>query len=211
MVAHRFCIAITVFGLACVLLGVDAAAEKQPKIDLQVGDIAPLFTSMDECGNVWKLADHVGRKTVVLYFYRADFTTGCTRQAEAWRDRVNGLAGSVVVVVGVCADSVKNHKLFKQIWELNFTLLADEEAQLPKLYGVPVRRGGKARAHDPDRNPLLDANGERLLPERKATFRRWTFVIDRDGKIAYKNTKVKPAQDNEKVLEFIKQMGAPGQ
>ena len=46
MVAHRFCIAITVLGLACVLLGVDAAAEKQPKIDLQVGDIAPLFTGL---------------------------------------------------------------------------------------------------------------------------------------------------------------------
>jgi hypothetical protein len=54
--------------------------------------------------------------------------------------------------------------------------------------------------------PLLDENGDRLVLVRKSTFRRWTFVVDRDEKIAYKNTKVKPLQDSEEVLAFIANM-----
>jgi len=68
---------------------------------------------------------------------------------------------------------------------------------------VPVRRGGRARARGPDRKPLLDENGDPLVLERQATFVRWTFVIDKDGKIAYKNTKVNPMKDSQQVLEFI--------
>jgi peroxiredoxin Q/BCP len=117
---------------------------------------------------------------------------------------MNELTEAGVEVVGVSGDSAANHKLFKDAWKLNFTLLVDEEARIPKKYGVPVRCGGRARPRGPDRNPLLDEGGEPLVLERKATFVRWTFVIGRDGQIAYKNTKVKPAKDSQQVLEFVR-------
>ena len=194
----------TVIGLAYLVFSTAAIADEQPAVDLQVGDVAPLFESIDENGMSWTLKNHVGKKLIVLYFYPADFTTGCTRQAEAWRDNMNSLTDAGVEVIGVSGDSVGNHKLFKDVWKLNFTLLSDEEAQIPKKFGVPVRRGGRARPRGPDRKPLLDEDGKQLILERKATFVRWTFVIGKDGKIAYKNTKVKPAKDSQQVLEFIR-------
>lgn len=198
-----------VVGIACLAFGAVTLADQQPEIELQVGDVAPLFESIADNGDAWKLEDHIGKKFVVLYFYPADFTTGCTRQAESWRDNMNAVAEAGVEVVGVSGDSVLNHKLFKDAWKLNFTLLADEEAQIPKKYGVPVRRGGRARPRGPDRKPLLDDDGKPLVLERKATFVRWTFVIGKDGKVAYKNTKVNPAKDSQQVLEFIQNSDSP--
>ena len=170
-----------------------------------------VFESTDENGEPWKLDDHVGKMVVVVYFYPADFTTVCTKQAEAWRDNMNALTDAGVEVVGVSGDSVKNHKLFKDAWKLNFTLLADEEAQIAKKFGVPVRRGGSVRPRGPDRQPLTDESGEPLRLERKATFARWTFVIGKGGKIVYKNTKVNPAKDSQQVLEFIENSDSPKQ
>ena len=203
MGARKLSAASVVIGLACLEFCTVAVADEDPEIDLQVGDVAPAFESTDHDAKPWKLEDHLGKKFVVLYFYPADFTTGCTQQAEAWRDNMNALTEAGVEVVGVSGDSAANHKLFKDTWKLNFTLLADGEAQIPKKYGVPVRRGGRARPRGPDRQPLLNETGEPLVLERKATFVRWTFVIGKDGKIAYKNTKVRPAQDSQQVLEFI--------
>jgi peroxiredoxin Q/BCP len=78
-----------VVGIACLALGTVAVADRQPEIDLQVGDVAPSFESTNDAAKPWKLEDHVGKKFVVLYFYPADFTTGCTKQAEAWRANMN--------------------------------------------------------------------------------------------------------------------------
>lgn len=105
----------------------------------------------------------------------------------------------------------KNHKLFKGAWNLNFTLLSDDDAALAKMYGVPVRRGASIRPRGPDRKLLLDESGNPLLLERKATFVRWTFVIDKDGRVAYKNTRVNPAKDSQQVLEFIQSSDSPNQ
>ena len=194
-----------VIGLTCFVFGMVAAADKKakPTVDLQVGDSAVLFESTDENGEPWKLSDHIGKKFVVVYFYPADFTTGCTKQAEAWRDNMNALNDAGLEVVGISGDSVKNHKLFKDAWKLNFTLLADEKAQIAKKFGVPVSKGGRVRPRGPDRKLLTDENDKPFRLERKATFGRWTFVIGKDGKIVYKNTKVRPAQDSQQVLEFI--------
>lgn len=211
MGARKVSSAVAFIGLACLAFGTVTVADQQPEVDLQVGDVAPSFESTDDTSKPWKLEDHVGKKFLVLYFYPADFTTGCTKQAEAWRDNMNALTEAGVEVVGVSGDSAANHKLFKDAWKLNFTLLADGEAQIPKKYGVPVRRGGRARPRGPDRKPLLDENGEPLVLERKATFVRWTFVIDKDGKIAYKNTKVNPMKDSQQVLGFIQNLDSPEQ
>ncbi|HUG67987.1 MAG TPA: peroxiredoxin [Pirellulaceae bacterium] len=197
-----------VVGLGCFVFSGVATAQDAPQVELQVGDTAPRFEGTDEMGKSWTLNDRIGKKFIVVYFYPADFTTGCTRQAEAWRDNMNALVDADIEVVGISGDSVENHKLFKDVWKLNFSLLADEEAEIPEQFGVPVRRGGRSRPRGPDRQPLLDESGEPLVLERNATFVRWTFVIGKDGKIAYKNTKVNPLKDSEQVLAFIQSVQA---
>ena len=79
--------------------------------------------------------------------------------------------------------------------KLNFTLLADEEGAIARLFGVPVGKGGKVKAKD--------AAGQPFEITRKATAARWTFVIGKNGKIAYKNAKVNPALDAKAITEFI--------
>jgi len=176
---------------------------EETKVDLKVGSVAPSFIGTDDQGKAWKSSDHVGKKIVVVYFYPADFTAGCTKQAESWRDNMNAVVAKGVEVIGVSGDEVMNHKLFKEVWKLNFTLLADGEAAIAKQFGVPARGGGKVRPRGPDRQILLDEAGEPIVLERKATFARWTFVIGKAGTIVYKNAKVNPAKDSLQVLEFI--------
>ena len=191
--------------IAAVLSAGGVLADDKP-VNLDVGDKAPVFQGDADSGKTWKSTDNVGKKYLVLYFYPADFTTGCTRQAKLWRDNMNTLAKKGVNVVGVSGDSVLNHKLFKQTWKLNFTLLADENAKIANRFGVPTRRGGRVRPRGPDRKPLIDGDGRPLTLERKATFARWTFVIGKDGKVLYKNKRVRPASDSKKVLEFIESL-----
>jgi peroxiredoxin Q/BCP len=176
---------------------------EETDVDLKIGNAAPAFTGTDERGEEWKSSDHIGKKNVVVYFYPADFTSGCTKQAEAWRDNMNAVVAKGVEVIGVSGDRVINHKLFKEAWKLNFTLLADGEGAIAKQFGVPTRGGGKVRPRGPDRQPILDENGDPILLVRTATFARWTFVVGKDGTIIYKNTKVNPRKDSEQVLEFI--------
>ena len=90
-----------------------------------VGDAAPTFESVDDAGKPWKSADHFGKKIVVVYFYPADFTGGCTAQACGFRDDMDKLKGKDVEVIGVSGDSAKTHEAFKKFHKLNFTLLAD--------------------------------------------------------------------------------------
>src|SRR5207248_2772867 len=91
-----------------------SAGEKKGKpMTVKVGDKAPTFEGMDETGKTWRSSDHVGKKIVVLYFYPADFTGGCTAQACGFRDDIEKLGTKDVEVVGVSGDSVKTHQMFK--------------------------------------------------------------------------------------------------
>ena len=134
----------------CLLTGGGKTAADDKKIDVQVGDIAPTVAATDDRGLPWKSADRVGKKYLVVYFYPGDFTPGCIRQAQNFRDDMNKLHEQGIEVVGVSGDSVTTHTLFKKAQKLNFTLLADEEGSLAKRFGVPVGAGGKVRAKDPD-------------------------------------------------------------
>ena len=67
-----------------------ATAEDQ-KGDLKVGDTAPAFQGVDAEGNPWKSEDYVGKYFIVVYFYPGDFTPGCTKQAQVFRDNMNKL------------------------------------------------------------------------------------------------------------------------
>lgn len=206
-IAVRCLIALAMLFPSAAVAAVQDKDNKKPKpVNLEPGDTAPVFEGTDDAGKKWKSSNIVGKKYLVVYFYPADFTTGCTRQAQVWRDNMNAVAKQGIAVVGVSGDTVKAHKLFKKEWKLNFTLLADGEAKIAKKFGVPVRRGGRVFPRGVDRKPLTDADGKRIVLERKATFARWTYIIGRDGNILYKNTRVRPAKDSQQVLEFVRNL-----
>jgi Peroxiredoxin len=168
------------------------AAESQ---SLSVGDPAPKFEVQDDEGKTWKSSEHFGKKLVVIYFYPADMTGGCTAQACAFRDNMGELADKDVEVVGVSGDSVENHQLFKKAHGLNFTLLADTEGKVADAFGVPKTVGEKTV------KAVIDGISHDLT--RNVTTQRWTFIVDREGKIAYKDPSVNARQDSQKVLAAL--------
>ncbi|GAA5509978.1 peroxiredoxin [Novipirellula caenicola] len=183
--------------LLCWLTTSTAVAKEQGGA-LDVGDKAPEFSVQDDQGKLWNSADHFGKKVVVLYFYPADMTGGCTAQACGYRDTLADLASQQVEVVGVSGDSVENHQWFKKAHELNFPLLADVDGKVAEKFGVPITRGSKSV------KAIIDGS-ERVL-KRDVTAKRWTFVIDRDGKIAYRDDKVQAKQDPAKILDVVKNL-----
>jgi thioredoxin-dependent peroxiredoxin len=191
----------TTLGCALVFLTAPAGGpvaadyQKDEKITLSVGNAAPAFEARDDAEKTWKSDDHFGKKWVVVYFYPGDFTPGCTAQAKAFKDEMAKLIEKGVEVVGISGDSVHTHGLLKAAQKLNFTLLADEDGEVAKKFGVPFGKGGKVKAKD--------ADGQPIEIERAGTVARWTFVIGKDGKVAYKNEKVRPADDAKKIAEFI--------
>jgi peroxiredoxin Q/BCP len=166
-----------------------------PASAIEVGQPAPTFEAMDDTGKLWKSSDHIGKRVLVVYFYPADMTGGCTAQACGYRDRIETLTASGVEVVGVSGDSVENHQLFKQAHGLNFTLLADGDGSVATAFGVPVSLGEKTVVKTVDNKevPLV----------RTATARRWTFIIDRNGTLVHKDTKVNARSDPETIAKVI--------
>jgi peroxiredoxin Q/BCP len=195
-IVKRVCfLACSAWCLGALLCGSVWGAE--PKAEgVNVGDPAPVFECTDDMGKAWKSTDHVGKKILVVYFYPADLTGGCAKQACSFRDDMEKLTAKGVNVVGVSGDSVENHQLFKKDQKLNFTLLADETGGLAKKFGVPF-----------DANPktanVKDASGKPIVLRRSGTAKRWTFVIGKDGKVLYKNTEVKPAEDSKQILAVV--------
>jgi peroxiredoxin Q/BCP len=182
--------AIALAGLSLMIGGILAQ-------ELKVGAKAPDIQATDDQGKSWKLADRLGKKVVVVYFYPADFTGGCTKQACSYRDNFQKLADMGVEVVGISGDSAKTHSLFKQEHKLPFTLLADESGAIAKSFGVPVKAGGTVK---------VKVAGQELTITRGATASRWTFVIDKQGQIAYRNDKVNAAEDSKAILEVIEKL-----
>jgi peroxiredoxin Q/BCP len=125
----------------------------------KAGDTAPSFDGKDQNGKDFKLADLVGKKIVLLYFYPKDFTGGCTKEAYSFRDGFEDFATNNVEIVGVSFDSADSHLQFIAKYKLNFTLLADPDGKIADSYGV--RMAGKNMAN------------------------RVSFLIGLDGKIVH--------------------------
>lgn len=178
--------------------GAPLFAQAEETVELKVGDKAPEFEAKADDGETWKSADIVGKKILVVYFYPADMTPGCTRQACAYRDDSEKLKKKGIEVVGVSGDSVRNHQLFKKAHDLNFTLLADEDGSIAKQFGVQLGDGGTIQRE-------IGGKPEQLT--RGVTARRWTFIVGKDGKIVHKNTRVDAAADSKAVLEAVEKLG----
>lgn len=161
---------------------------------VKIGKTVPDFKAIDDQGNAWNLYDHLKSDYLVVYFYPAAFTGGCTAQACSYRDHMSELALINASVVGISGDEPQNLDLFKRAHNLNFTLLSDQDGEIAKLFGVPLRDGGTTERE-------IDGSTFQLL--RGVTTSRYTFVIDINRKLIYKNNNVNAANDSEAVYEFI--------
>ena len=102
---------------------------------LEPGTKAPAFTLAADDGSKVKLADLKG-SPVVLYFYPADDTPGCTKEACAFRDRKSELQKLGAKVVGISPDDVASHVKFRDKFQLNFSLLADPDHAVAEKFGA---------------------------------------------------------------------------
>ena len=107
--------------------------------ELKVGDKAPNFTLPADGGSKLSLAELKG-KSVVLYFYPKDDTSGCTAEAIAFSKDSKAFKAAGAIVVGVSKDSPASHDKFKAKYELTVTLAADEETKTAAAYGVWVEK-----------------------------------------------------------------------
>lgn len=137
---------------------------------LAPGDAAPDFSLPDASGGTVSLPDRAGSK-VVLYFYPAAFTPGCTAEACDFRDNLASLAGAGYTVLGVSGDPVEKLADFTREYHLNFALLSDDEGTVARRYG---------------------AWGERTRSDGTTTVGplRSTFVINEEGTLVLANTSV---------------------
>ncbi len=187
-------------GCVCLLMGLGTVAlgADTQEATLAVGEKAPQFNANTHTGDLWQMEDHVGRgKYVVVYFYPAAMTGGCTKQACSYRDQAADLGRLDVEVIGISADPVNNLKLFRDAHHLNFTLLSDVNGFIARQFGVPIGKGGVFKT-------TLD--GKEVVLQRPYTFARWTFILGKDGKVLYKDTQVDAPNDSRKAIEFLQSL-----
>jgi len=137
---------------------------------LEAGTLAPEFTLTNQDGQNVSLSDHMG-KNVIIYFYPAASTPGCTVQACDFRDNINSLKALGYVVLGISPDKQSKLKTFQEKQSLNFDLLSDADSFVQKAYGA---FGAK----------------QMYGKEYMGTIRS-TFVVDPAGKISHAFYKVK--------------------
>jgi peroxiredoxin Q/BCP len=126
-----------------------------------IGDIAPDFELPDDEGKPVKLSDFRGKK-VVLYFYPADFTSGCELQACKFRDGYPQIEEQNAIVLGVSPDSVDSHRRFREAHNLPFHLLVDKDLKVATLYGSVKSRdddSGTTRTYIQRGQYVIDENG----------------------------------------------------
>jgi len=103
---------------------------------LQVGERAPEFTLPDDTGTDRSLTELLSSGAIILYFYPADFTPGCTRQACTFRDLNSEIQKTGLRVVGISPQSPESHAKFREKYKLPYVLLSDQHKTVIKMYGL---------------------------------------------------------------------------
>ena len=127
------------------------------KIDLKPGEKAPLFSLPDADGNSINLADFIGKKNLVVFFYPKDESYGCTKESCSFRDSYDDFKDAGAEVIGISSDDAASHRSFASHHKLPFILLSDQGSKVAARYGVKRSMG--------------------ILPGRV------TFVIDKEGMV----------------------------
>ena len=153
--------------------------------ELDVRDKAPKFCLNSTDGEEVCLSNLLG-KWVVLYFYPKDNTSGCTREAVDFTEKIDEIEKHNAVVLGVSPDSMKSHERFVEKHGLKVTLLSDPEHEVLEKYGVWQKK--------------------RMYGREYMGVVRTTFLIDPEGRIAHIWPKVKVKGHVEAVLEKLKEL-----
>jgi len=103
---------------------------------LQPGQPAPEFEAKLDDGSTFRLADHRGKRNVVLYFYPSDFSSGCTAQACWFRDSYASIGAYDAIIVGVSRDSAESHRAFKEKYSLAYPIITDPDGALAETFDV---------------------------------------------------------------------------
>ena len=148
-------------------------------MQLEQGSQAPEFDLLDGEGKRWRLSDLKGQK-VILYFYPADDTPGCTAQACDFRDSSESLQREGFQVLGVSPQGADSHQAFSSKYSLNFPLLVDADHAVAEAYGAWGEKKNYGRTY------------EGII--------RSTFVIDEEGKILEAQYNVKARGHVDRLL-----------
>lgn len=151
---------------------------------LEEGDKAPNFNLPTDEGSV-KLSDFKGR-TLVLYFYPKDDTSGCTKEAIGFTERLDEFEAAGAAVVGVSKDSIEKHARFREKHDLKVILASDPEGQVIEAYGSWVEKS--------------------MYGKKYMGIDRSTFVIDGKGKVQKIWRKVRVPKHIDAVLEAVKDL-----
>ncbi|ARF80207.1 thioredoxin-dependent thiol peroxidase [Kitasatospora aureofaciens] len=150
---------------------------------LQPGDTAPAFSLSDADGNQVSLADHLGRK-VIVYFYPAALTPGCTKQACDFTDNLEVFAGAGYDVIGISPDQPEKLGKFREKEDLKVTLLSDPDHQVLEAYAAYGEKQNYGRTY------------QGVI--------RSTIVVDEQGKVERALYNVKATGHVAKLLRDLK-------
>jgi len=146
---------------------------------LKKGDTIPTFSLNDQHGNLFQIADLIGKKPIVIFFYPKDYTPGCTKEACSFRDSYEDFTELGAEVVGISSDSESSHRKFATTFKLPYVLLADARKKVRRLFKIE--------------NSLFN-----LLPGRE------TYVVDLEGKVIMVFNSMSPAHHMTKALKGLK-------
>ncbi|MEH6551186.1 MAG: thioredoxin-dependent thiol peroxidase [Pseudomonadales bacterium] len=149
----------------------------------RIGKMAPAFNLLDQDGNKVALKDFRGKNNVVLYFYPRASTPGCTMQACGLRDVAAELKKRDYVALGVSFDPVAKLKKFHDKYELNFSLLSDENHAIINKYGCWQLK--------------------KFMGKENMGTVRTTFIIGKDGKLVKIMDKFKTKSHHETLLAVL--------
>ena len=152
---------------------------------IKPGSKVPDFSLPMTGGGTWRLKDVAGRK-LVIYFYPRDMTSGCTREAQDFRDRYAAFRKAGVELVGVSRDGVASHEKFTTRESLPFALLADTDERVCRLFDVIKQKS--------------------LYGRKYLGVERSTFLLDGAGKLQQEWRNVKVPGHAEAVLEAARSL-----
>jgi peroxiredoxin Q/BCP len=181
LLVSAMCVALT--GLSSAQTPAPAASAA-PAVELKVGDKAPEFSLPGTDGKTHKLSDYAG-KHVVVAWYPAAFTGGCTAECRSFRDAGTTIKSYNVEYFMASVDTPEKNAEFAKMEQANFPLLSDPEKKVATAYGVLGTRG---------------------------VANRWTFYIGPDGRIAYVDKNVNAdgvANAGQKLAERLAALNVP--
>ena len=168
------------------VFAVMAAATLAAAADLAVGDPAPDFELTASDGKTYKLSDYKGKKAVVVAWFPRAFTSGCTLECRSFAaagDKIRQYDVAYFMASVDPVDGEKGNKAFAESEKADFPILADPTKATATAYGV--------------------------LNAERGVARRWTYYIDKDGKIAAIDTEVKAQTSADDMLAKLEELKVP--